>query len=762
MQVMPTSPYSYAVLLAALLAAAGCRTASSPQKAVRRDPASINTVANKRITTESPTLERGGTSGAQMAAALNSSMLNYPPARRDPQPDTYFGTQVPDPYRWLEQLDSPETKAWVAAENEVTFDYLGRIPFRNKLRDRLTQLWNYERYGVPEQEGNQLIFSKNDGLQNQAVVYTLGLGQPIEQAQLLLDPNKFSADGTTALAGLHFSNDHRYLAYATSGGGSDWQKVHLLDMQTRQPLPDELDWVKVSGVAWAGRGFYYSAYDAPKVGENSLAGKNEYHKVYYHALGTPQSADQLVYENKAMALGFRTAGVTEDERFLFLNLTDGKSDGNQVLVRDLKDPKQAKTWATMQGSYEFDTSVIGNVGGELLVYTNDHAPNFKVVRVDPRHPDKASWKTVIAETSEKLEGISQAGGYLLATYLHDASSQVKVYTEAGAFRHAVALPALGTASGFGGRRTDKALYYAFTSFTYPTTIYRYDPATNQSTVWRAPKVDVNPQDYETTQVFYSSNDGTRIPMFIVHKKGLDTRAGQLPTYLYAYGGFNVSLTPGFSVARMLWLENGGVLAIPNLRGGGEYGEAWHKAGMTPNKQNVFDDFLAAAGYLKKVGYTSTGKLAIAGGSNGGLLVGAAMTQRPDLCRVAFPAVGVMDMLKYQKFTIGWNWAPEYGTSDNQAQFENLYKFSPLHNLKPGTAYPATMITTADHDDRVVPAHSFKFAAQLQADQTGPNPTLIRIDVNAGHGAGKSTKLQIQEWADVWSFAFYNMGVTPGQ
>ncbi|MGI4873966.1 MAG: prolyl oligopeptidase family serine peptidase [Janthinobacterium lividum] len=564
---MPTPTRSSALLLT-LLAAAGCRTASSPQKAVRRDPTSINAVANKRISTESPTLERGGTSAAHQAAAATSPMLNYPQARRDPQPDTYFGTQVPDPYRWLEQLDSPETKAWVTDENKVTFDYLARIPFRDKLRDRLTQLWNYERYGVPEQEGNQLIFSKNDGLQNQAVVYTLGLGQPVEQAQLLLDPNTFSADGTTALAGLHFSNDHHYLAYTTSGGGSDWQQVHLLDMQTRQLLPDALDWVKVSGIAWVSKGFYYSAYDAPKAGENSLAGKNEYHKVYFHALGTPQSADKLVYENRDMALGFRTAGVTEDERFLFVSLTDGKSDGNQVLVRDFLNLTRAGTWITIQDSYEFDTSVIGNVGGELLVYTNDHAPNFKVVRVDPRHPDKASWKTVIPETSEKLESISQAGGYLLATYLHDASSQVKVYTEAGAFKHAVALPALGTASGFGGRRTDKALYYAFTSFTYPTTIYKYDPATNQSTVWRAPKVDVNPQDYVTTQVFYPSKDGTKIPMFLVHKKGLDTKSGQLPTYLYAYGGFNISLTPGFSVARLLWLENGGVLAIPNLRGGG--------------------------------------------------------------------------------------------------------------------------------------------------------------------------------------------------
>jgi prolyl oligopeptidase len=739
-------PTAISTAAAALLLLAACR--ATPLRQAGISPSKTNTGRDRM--TESATAER-------LHPTATSTALTYPPTHRDAHTDDYFGTTVADPYRWLEQLDSPETKAWVTAENQVTFDYLSRIPFRDKVRERLTKLWNYERYGVPSVEGDLLIFSKNDGLQNQAVIYAVKKGEPLENAVVLLDPNKFSADGTTALAGMHFSNDHRYLAYATSGGGSDWQKVHLLDMQTRQLLPDELNWVKVSGVSWAGKGFYYSGYDAPKAGENSLAGKNEYHKVYYHALGTPQTADKLVYEDKTKALGFRIAGVTDDERFLFLSLTDSKADGNKLLVRDLTDPKQANTWVTVQTSYEFDTSVIGNVGGELLVYTNDHAPNFKVVRIDPKKPQPTSWKTVIPEAKEKLEGISQAAGMLLATYLHDASSQVKVYSEDGAYKYDVELPAIGTAAGFGGRRTDKDLYYAFTSFTYPTTIYKYDPATNQSTIFKAPKVDVNPAEYLTTQVFYASKDGTKIPMFITHKKGVKLN-GKNPTYLYAYGGFNVSLTPGFSAARMLWLENGGVLAIPNLRGGGEYGEAWHKAGMTPNKQNVFDDFIAAAEYLKVLNYTDADHLAIAGGSNGGLLVGATMTQRPDLCKVAFPAVGVMDMLRYQKFTIGWNWAPEYGTSDDKAQFENLYKFSPLHTLKPGTSYPATLITTADHDDRVVPAHSFKFAAQLQADQAGNNPTLIRIDVNAGHGAGKSTKLQIDEWADIWSFAFYNMGV----
>jgi prolyl oligopeptidase len=681
-------------------------------------------------------------------------ILIYPTARREAQLDTYFGTPVPDPYRWLEDADSAETAAWVAAENELTFSYLDQIPFRATLRERLTQLWNYERYGVPHQEGELLIFSKNDGLQNQAVVYVVPVGQPLEAAEVLLDPNQFSADGTTALMGLHFSPSHRYLAYTTSGGGSDWQQIRLLDLASRQPLPDVLDWVKVSGVAWAQDGFYYSAYDAPRPGEAALAGKNEFHKVYYHRLGTPQSADELVYENPAMALGFRIADVTDDERWLCLSLTDGLSDGNQLLVRDLTDPSQASTWTTIQPSYEFDTSVIGSLGDELLLYTNDQAPNYRVVRVQPSQP--RAWADVLPETGEKLEGISLAAGCLLATYLHDASSRVRVYSEQGEFRHDVALPAIGTAGGFGGRRDDKELYYAFTSFTYPTTIYRYDPAGNVSTVFKAPTVDVQPADYVTTQVFYASKDGTQIPMFITHKKGL-ALDGQNPTYLYAYGGFNVSLTPGFSVARVLWLEQGGVLAIPNLRGGGEYGEAWHQAGMTPHKQNVFDDFIAAAETLFAQGYTSPSKLAIAGGSNGGLLVGAIMTQRPELSRVALPAVGVMDMLRYQKFTIGWNWAPEYGTSDDEAQFHNLLAYSPLHNLRPGTQYPAALITTADHDDRVVPAHSFKFAAELQACQVGDAPTLIRIDVNAGHGAGKSTQLQIAEWADVWSFTLFEMG-----
>ncbi|QDA59825.1 prolyl oligopeptidase family serine peptidase [Hymenobacter jejuensis] len=682
--------------------------------------------------------------------------VEYPKTRKTDHTDDYHGTPVADPYSWLENLDSPETKAWVEAENKVTFGYLEKIPFRDRIRDRLTKIWNYERFGVPEQEGDYLYFSKNDGLQNQAVLYVQkGIeGQP----EVLLDPNKFSADGTTALAGTFFSNDHRYMAYATSSGGSDWNTFKVMDLKTRQPLKDQLNWVKFSGAAWGKDGFYYSSYDAPKKGENGLAGKNEYHKVYFHKLGTAQSSDKLVYEDKAMPLISHHAGVTEDERFLIITRANG-TDGTRLSVRDLTDSKQAGKFVNIGSSYEYHTSVVGNVDGKLLVYTDYKAPRYRIVVVDPKKPQEANWKDLVPQSDNTLVEVSHVGGRIVASYLKDASSLVKVYTEKGEFLHDVALPAIGTASGFGGRRADKVVYYAFTSFTYPTTIYRYDLASNTSTVFRAPTVDVKPDDYATTQVFYASKDGTKIPMFIVHKKGIKLN-GQNPTYLFAYGGFNVSVTPAFSVARMLWLENGGILAVANLRGGGEYGEAWHKAGMTPNKQNVFDDFIAAAEYLTVQNYTNPQRLAIAGGSNGGLLVGATMTQRPDIARVAFPAVGVMDMLKFQKFTIGHAWVPEYGSSDNYAQFQNLYKFSPLHNLKAGTDYPATLITTADHDDRVVPAHSFKFAATLQERNAGPNPQLIRVDVNAGHGAGKSTALQIQEWADIWAFAYQNMGINP--
>ncbi|MCC2546013.1 prolyl oligopeptidase family serine peptidase [Hymenobacter sp. BT175] len=737
--------YLSLLTVASVAAVAACRSSQPPKS-----------LAGNASATETPIIEQNAP--ARTAPETPRLTVDYPKTRKSDHTDDYHGTKVADPYRWLEDLDSPETKAWVEAQNKVTFGYLEQIPFRNRIKERLTKIWNYERFSIPQEEGGRLYYSRNDGLQNQGVMYTQQSGQE-GQPDLLLDPNKLSADGTTALAGTYFSHDHRYMAFATSGGGSDWQKLKVMDLKTRQPLKDELQWVKVSGAAWYKDGFFYSRYDAPKAGENQLSGKNEFHKVYYHKLGTPQSADKLTYEDKTMPLGFRTVGTTEDERFLLLYLTDGKADGNRIMARDLTDPKQAGKFTTLISSYEYNNSVVGNVGGELLVLTNYKAPRYRVVRIDPKKPAETNWKVVLPETENKLDDVNHVGGKLIVSYLKDASSQVKVYSEKGVLENEVELPAIGTATGFGGHRDAKAVYYAFTSFTYPTTIYRYDLATKQSTVFRAPKVDVDPADYVTTQVFYASKDGTKVPMFITHKKGVKLD-GQNPTYLYAYGGFNISLTPGFSVARMLWLENGGILAVANLRGGGEYGEAWHQAGMTPNKQNVFDDFIAAAEYLTVQNYTNPQRLAIAGGSNGGLLVGAIMTQRPDVAHVALPAVGVMDMLRYQKFTIGWNWAPEYGTSDNYAQFQNLVKFSPLHNLKAGTTYPATMITTADHDDRVVPAHSFKFAATLQEKNGGPNPQLIRVDVNAGHGAGKSTALQIQEWADIWSFCYQNMGVSP--
>ena len=736
-------------LLAVLGVAAACRATGSLVPNVQAGPAPIT----ESITPEPAAPDRP----LPTMAALPP--VKYPATRKSDQADDYFGTKVPDPYRWLETLDSPETKAWVTAQNEVTFGFLKQLPARDKIRERLTKIWNYERYGVPQQEGEMLYFSKNDGLQNQAVLYA----QPAAQASaagaqptLLLDPNKFSADGTTALAGLYFSNDHRYLTYATSAGGSDWNHMKVLDLKTRQPLADELQWVKFSGAAWTKTGFYYSSYDAPKAGENGLAGKNEFHKVYFHKLGTPQSADQLMYEDKALPLVSHNAQVTDDERFLIITRANG-TDGTRLAVRDLTDAKQAGKFITIGSSFDYHTSAIGNVGGKLLVYTDYQAPRFRVVAVDPLHPEEANWVSVIPEAEYKLEGVDHVGCTLIASYLKDASSLVKVYTEKGAFENDVPLPGIGTAMGFGGHRDAKSVYYSFTSFTFPTAIYRYDLASKESTLFRAPKVDVQPSAYETKQIFYASKDGTKVPMFIVHKKGL-VLDGHNPTYLYAYGGFNISLTPGFSPARMLWLENGGVLAIPSLRGGGEYGETWHRAGMTPHKQNVFDDFIAAAEYLKTNRYTDPEHLAIAGGSNGGLLIGATMTQRPDLCRVALPAVGVMDMLRFQRFTIGHAWVPEYGSAEaSKEQFENLRAFSPLHNLRPA-AYPATLVTTADHDDRVVPAHSFKFIATLQAANTGPNPTLIRVDVNAGHGAGKSTKLQIEEWADVYAFTYANMGV----
>ncbi|ALJ01332.1 prolyl endopeptidase [Rufibacter tibetensis] len=677
----------------------------------------------------------------------------YPKTEKIPHTDTYHGTQVPDPYRWLEADTAENVAAWVKQQNDVTFDYLAKIPFREQIKQRLTQLWNYPKYGAPFQEGGYYYFYKNDGLQNQSVLYRQkGLnGTP----ELFLDPNKLSEDGTTSLGSLDFSKDAKYAVYTTSTGGSDWRDAYVLDVATGKKLSDELHWIKFSGTSWHKDGFFYSRYAEPTQG-SKLANKNEYHKVYYHKIGTPQSQDKLIWEAKEHPLRLLFAATTEDEKYLILTASEGTSN-NSLYVKDLT--KANSPIVPLVESFDKEYGVVENIGDKLIVLTNHSAPKYKLIEIDLKKPQQANWKTLVPETENVLNYASLVNNRLLLNYMKDAATLVRVHDTKGKWLHDVALPTIGTASGFSGKKEDKTVFYTFTSFTYPSAIYQYDVATNKSTLFRKSEVDVDMEAYETKQVFYTSKDGTKVPMFITHKKGL-VLDGTNPTYLYAYGGFNASMTPSFSIGRMVWLENGGVFAVANIRGGGEYGEAWHKAGMTPNKQNVFDDFISAAEYLINQKYTSSQKLAIAGGSNGGLLIGAVANQRPDLFKVALPAVGVMDMLRFHKFTIGWAWVPEYGSSDDAAQFQNLLKFSPIHNIKEGVSYPATLVTTADHDDRVVPAHSFKYIATLQEKGVGPNPYLIRVDVKAGHGAGKSTTAQIAEATDVWAFTFYNMGVTP--
>lgn len=678
----------------------------------------------------------------------------YPITKKTDHIDDYHGTKITDPYRWLEADTTQEVAEWVAAQNEVTFNYLDQIPFRDKIKERLTQIWNYPKYSAPFQEGGKYYFYKNDGLQNQSVLY--------EQASLeaepvvFLDPNKLSADGTTALTSINFSKDHQYAAYGTASGGSDWNELHVMEVDSRKKLADELDWIKFSGASWFKDGFYYSRYDAPK-GGGKLAAKNEFHKVYYHKLGTPQSADKLIYEDKAHPLRYFNAQTTDDERFLLLYVSEGASENNALYVKDLRNEKA--DFLPVVTTFENEYTVIDNVGDQLLVRTTKGAPRSRLILIDPKKPQEANWKEVVPQSDNVLTDVSYIDGRIIANYMKNVASQVLVYDLQGKQLHEIQLPAIGLVSGFSGEKDYKETFYTFTSFTYPTSIYKYTVATNTSELYHKTEIDIDTDNYETKQVFYPSKDGTQIPMFIVHKKGLKLD-GSNPTYLYAYGGFNISLTPGFSISRMLWLENGGVFAMPNLRGGGEFGEEWHKAGMTPNKQNVFDDFTAAAEYLFREKYTNPDRLALAGGSNGGLLVGAVINQRPDLAKVALPAVGVMDMLRFHTFTIGWGWVPEYGSSDDPAQFKNLLQFSPLHNIREGVTYPATLVTTADHDDRVVPAHSFKYIATLQEKASGENPALIRIAVKAGHGAGKPTSMQIQEAADIWSFVYYNMGLNP--
>jgi prolyl oligopeptidase len=686
------------------------------------------------------------------ACQKSAAKLNYPVTKKVDQVDDYFGTKVADPYRWLEDDNAEDVKAWVQAENAVTFGYLDTIPFRPKIKARLTEIFNYPRYSSPFRVGDRYFFTKNDGLQNQSVYY---VQQGLDGApEVFVDPNALSPDGTIRIGLLGASLDDKLMAVSRGEAGSDWSEIRVMDIATKQELPDRVQWVKFSGAAWKGDGFFYSGYAKPAPGDE-LKAKNEYQKVFYHKLGDPQEKDALVWEDKDHPLRYVSAGTTEDEKWLFLILSEGTS-GSEVWVRDLS-KKDAPLTLLVKG-FAYDASPLEVVDGKVLVYTNEDAPNFRVVAIDPADAAKEKWQTVIPEKPDVLSGAGTAGGYMFCNYLKDANTKIFQHKLDGTLVREIALPALGTAGGFGGKRDEKTLFYTFTSFTYPPTIYKFDPASGASEVFRKSEVKFDPSAYETKQVFTASKDGTKVPLFIVHKKGLELD-GKNSTLLYAYGGFNISMQPGFSPSNIILLENGGVYVMANLRGGGEYGEAWHKAGMLDKKQNVFDDFIAAAEYLVKEKYTSKDRLAIEGGSNGGLLIGAVMTQRPELFGVAFPAVGVMDMLRYHKFTVGWGWAVEYGSSDKEPDFRYLYAYSPLHNLKPGVCYPATMVTTADHDDRVVPAHSFKFAATLQADQACAKPVLIRIETRSGHGSSNLTKA-IEETTDMYSFMFHNMGITP--
>jgi prolyl oligopeptidase len=695
--------------------------------------------------------------GAATTAAL-AQPLQYPVAKKVDQVDVYHGTRVADPYRWLEDDMSPQTAAWVEAENKITFPYLEAIPYRQQLQARVKQLSDYAKYSSPSRKGPYYFFSKNEGLQDQSVLYIQkGLaGTP----EVLIDPNKWEGGGTTRLGAFAPSADAKYAVYGISKSGSDWQQYKVMELATKKTLPDTLDWVKVSGVAWQGDGFYYSRYPEPAAGKSEKAAINEDHRVYFHKAGTPQSQDRQIYQDAANPQRFHTVDTTDDERFALLTVSDrGKGkDGNALLARDLS-----------RGEREFNPvirdigndsyGVVDNVGEKLLIETNRNAPNRRVVLVDPRKPEEANWKTILPERQQPLQGVSSAGGKLFATYLKDVTTRAYVYSLDGTLENEIELPGPGNAGGFGGNKDDTFVFYTFNSLSAPPTIYRYDIATKKSTIFRQPQVPgYNPDAFETKAVFYPGKDGTRIPMFLVHKKGLKLD-GTNPTLLYAYGGFNIVQSPTFNAARLALLEQGFVYANANLRGGGEYGEAWHQQGMKLKKQNVFDDFIAAGEWLIANKYTSSERLAIQGGSNGGLLIGAVINQRPDLAKVAIPQVGVMDMLRFHKFTIGFNWIADYGSSDNPEEFKALSAYSPLHNIKAGVKYPATLITTADHDDRVVPAHSFKYAATLQEKAARDTPILIRIDTKSGHGASSLTKA-LETTADIYAFIMFNMGLKP--
>lgn len=679
--------------------------------------------------------------------------VNYPETKKVDTVDNYFGEDVPDPYRWLEDDRSAETEAWVKSQNEATFGYLDNIPYREELKQRLTKLWNYEKIGSPFKEGDYTYFYKNDGLQNQYVIYRYKNEADPETAEVFLDPNTFKEDGTISLGGLSFSKDGKTLAYSISEGGSDWRKILIMNAETKEIVEDTLVDIKFSGMSWyKNEGFYYSSYDKPKGSE--LSAKTDQHKVYYHKLGTKQSEDQLIYggtpEEKHRYI---YAGVTEDDRYLVITPRVSTS-GNKLYIKDLTVPNAPLV--EILGHTDSDSNIIENVGSKLYIMTNLNAPNQKIVTVDASNPTPENWKDFIPETENVLSP-STGGGYFFAEYMIDAVSKVLQYDYEGKLIREVELPGIGSAGGFGAKKEETELYYSFTNYVTPSSIYKYNIKEGTSELYRKPNIDFNPDNYESKQVFYASKDGTKVPMIITHKKGLELN-GKNPTILYGYGGFNISLTPSFSITNAVWMEQGGIYAVANLRGGGEYGKKWHNAGTQMKKQNVFDDFIAAAEYLISEKYTSSDYLAIRGGSNGGLLVGATMTQRPDLMKVALPAVGVLDMLRYHTFTAGAGWAYDYGTAeDSKEMFEYLKGYSPIHNVKEGIEYPATLITTGDHDDRVVPAHSFKFAAELQSKQKGNKPTLIRIETDAGHGAGTPVSKTIEQYADIFGFTLFNMG-----
>ncbi|MEO8412851.1 MAG: prolyl oligopeptidase family serine peptidase [Ginsengibacter sp.] len=680
--------------------------------------------------------------------------IKYPDAKRVNQLDDYFGTKVADPYRWLEDDNSEETMKWVEAENAITQHYLSSIPFHDKIKNRLEEMWNYPKYSSPFKEGDYYYFYKNDGLQNQSVLYRQqGL---TGSAEVFIDPNTINKDGTAAIGTPSFSKNKKYAVYLEAQAGSDWQTAHVMNVANKELIKDEVNFIKFSGTSWKGDdGFYYSRYPAPDE-RNKLTTQNQFHKVYYHKLGSPQSDDVLIYEDNAHPLRTIGAALSEDEHYLMLGISEGTS-GDELWIKDLKINTADNDFTVLIKGFDTEANFIDNDGDYLLVRTNADAPNYQVVLIDPGNPAKENWKTIIAERKVLLESVGTAGHKLFCTYLQDASTRVYQTNYQGYLEREIALPGIGTAGGFGGYVTDQEIFYTYSSFDYPSAIFRYNITTGESHLFRKSEVKLYADSYQTVQSFFTGKDGTKVPMFITYKKGLRLD-GNNPVLLYGYGGFNIPVTPAFSISNAFFLEQGGVSVMVNLRGGNEYGEAWHKAGMLQNKQNVFDDFIAAAQFLVDKKYTNRSKLAMRGGSNGGLLVGAVMTQRPDLFKVAIPQVGVLDMLRYHRFTIGWAWATEYGSSDKQEDFENLYRYSPLQNLKPGIQYPATLVTTADHDDRVVPAHSFKFAATLQACNDGTNPTLIRVESKAGHGAGKPTGKLIEEAADTWSFLMYNLGM----